>query len=208
MDDKDVYTFYYQDDLKMDFVTERPPYTDQAIQFCVAGAFTDLNDGEIDGLYMNNGQLKHEDRINKTLGGLFILRDGEFELIETQKTKLITDSLLNALKAEKADLFQQIFMIVDGKVEPLKQKRMFQRRAIVIMNDDSRAIVENVKRKTLATFCNDLVSLDVKEALYVDMGGWDEGWFRDASGSANTIGRMRGSTDQQSNWVIFRTARK
>lgn len=204
MDDGDQYTFFYQDDMQVDFVTKRPDETDKSIQICIPGAFTDLSDDEIDGVYMNDGKLMQKAGINKTLGGLYVGTGGKFHFVETQKTKLITDSLITALAAEKGDMFQQIYMVVNGKVEPLNQPKMFQRRAIVIMNDGSGAIVENVQRRTLKVFCDNLVKLGVKEALYVDMGAWDEGWYRDEAGKTQAMGLMRIETNRQSNWVIFK----
>jgi hypothetical protein len=46
------------------------------------------------------------------------------------------------------------------------------------------------------------VSLGVRDAIYTDMGGWDEGWYRDGV-KVRTIGLMRGSTRRQSNWFVM-----
>jgi hypothetical protein len=102
-------------------------------------------------------------------------------------------------------VFQQILIIKNGVPETFSAKRNFQRRAVVTTKDDKIYIVENEKAVTLAQFCADLVELDstVNNALYLDMGSWDEGWYRYSNDSIVTIGQNKSSTIHQSNWLVF-----
>lgn len=203
--DGDSYTFFYQDSLIIDFVTIRPSREDTNIIMCVPAAFTNLNDGKIDGLFVDDGKINQRGRLNTTLQGAFLLTEGKIELMSTKNGSQLSDLLLAAISKKQGDLFQQVLLIADGEAMPLPQPKLFQRRAIVIMKSGEVAMVENEEAKTYAAFTNDLVGLGVQQALYLDMGAWDEGWYRDVNGTLHTIGQMRSATKRQSNWIVFKT---
>ena len=96
-------------------------------------------------------------------------------------------------------------MIEKGVGANYKDKKLFQRRAIVKLKGNKIAIIESFEHITLAAFTKDLLELGVVDALYTDMGSWDEGWYKDpASGKTITIGRMKMQTDKQCNWVVLK----
>ncbi|MBL4705049.1 MAG: hypothetical protein JKY54_11035 [Flavobacteriales bacterium] len=204
-DGGDEYTFMYLDSAELNFEVTRPSKDSAKVLLCVAAAFTDLGDFEIDGLYLNDGVIRHQTRINKTLGGGLLKTADGISLIDTRKGSIFNDSTLATYADKKASLFQQILIIRNGKPESFKAERYFQRRAVVTTNDGQLYIVENTDALTLAQFCKDLVSLDttIKNALYLDMGSWDEGWYRHDKDSTVVIGQNRSSTAHQSNWLVF-----
>jgi len=55
----------------------------------------------------------------------------------------------------------------------------------------------------LAIFADDLALLGAKTAMNLDMGAWDEGWYRDARGEIVRLGHDRSSTQRQSNWLVL-----
>lgn len=205
--DGDEYTFFHPLNSSIEFVTKRPDSKDTSITFCVAAAFTNLKDFKIDGLYLEKGERHHFDRINYTLGGAYYNHGSGPKLISTNKGLDLSDSLLNLFEADSVSLFQQILMVIDGKPETFKYEKHFQRRALVTTETGEYYIVENTQPKTLHDFCNGLVELDndAKNALYLDMGGWDEGWYRYSSDSIVVIGSDRSATAFQSNWIVYKT---
>ena len=199
------YTIFYKNNLAIDVSLMRPSKTDKNILLCVAGAYTDLQTYSVDGLYIDNGKIYNKDKINHTLGGAIKIINGECDIFPTQKGKLLNDSLINLIVAKKGSLFQQIQMIEKGIGAKYKDTKLFQRRAIVKFKNNKTAIIESYEHITLASFTADLIELGAMDALYTDMGAWDEGWYKNpADNKLMTIGRMKSQTDKQCNWVIFK----
>ena len=198
------YTIFKLMDSRMHFVVERPSKDDKKIHLCIPAAFTDLTDYGVDGACLSNGK-RCNDKVNYTLGGAFKIENGNYSMFSTGKGKMLTDSLLDVIAARKGSLFQQIYMVVNGKAEGFKDTKRFQRRGIVQMKDKSWTVIESLEALTLADFSRDLVELGALNAMYTDMGAWDEGWYREPSkDKVKVIGQLRSETSKQTNWVIFK----
>jgi hypothetical protein len=48
-----------------------------------------------------------------------------------------------------------------------------------------------------------LISNNIKNAIYLDMGTYSEGWYKNDDGKINTIGEDMKNTDKQSNWIVY-----
>ena len=200
-----AYVFYVKNKTTIGFEVVRPLRSDSSIVLCVPGAFTDLADYGIDGVFISNGKPGNTDKINHSLGGAVRIENGEAVIFPTNKGKLINDALLNYIIKKKGSLFQQIQMIENGVAATFKDNKLFQRRGIVTFKDGRTAIAESISAITLKTFADDLAGLEVKDLLYTDMGAWDEGWYRDPeSGKIMMIGYDHSQTEKQSNWVVYR----
>lgn len=201
-----TYTFFHQEKSKARFAITRPSKTDTSLLLCIPAAFTvQLNNG-IDGLYMHDGKMYNTQAISRRLGGAAHVVNGKIRFFETQRGAIFTPAVIDSLEKTGGGLFQQIMIISDGKAARFKDSALFQRRAIVHFANGKTAVAENNKPIRLADFSNDLVELGVTEALYTDMGSWDEGWYRDPeTGKLKIIGQIRTQTARQSNWVVFST---
>ncbi len=199
------YTLFFKNNFVMDVSLTRPSKNDNNILLCIPGAYTDLQTLKVDGLYIDKGKVYNKDKINHSLGGAIKIIQGDCEIFPSGKGKLLTDSLIDHIVNKKGSLFQQIQMIEKGKGATYKDTKLFQRRAIVKLKGNKTAIIESFEHITLAAFTKDLLELGVIDALYTDMGSWDEGWYRDPiSGKVTTIGRIRTETEKQCNWVVFK----
>lgn len=199
------YTIFRKNSSRISFEVTRPDKDDKHIQLCIPAAFTDLDTYGIDGACIEKGK-RCNDKVNYTLGGALRIENGHYSIIDTKKGKLLTDSMLNALAAKGGSLFQQIKIISNGKAASFSDTKIYQRRALVQMKDKSWAVLESLEAITLADFSNDLVELGAWNALYTDMGAWDEGWYRHpSSGKTLTIGQIRSETSKQTNWIVFTT---
>ena len=97
------------------------------------------------------------------------------------------------------------------KIDPTNDKA-FQRRAIVTYKNGQTAVIESDKPITLTEFAHDLASKDpnkpendIQTAMYVDMGDWSEGWYRNPSdGKIISIGNDKLQTNKQTNWLVFK----
>ena len=200
------YTIFYKNNLKLGVSLTRPEKTDNNILLCIPGAFTDLQTYMADGLYIDNGKVSNKNKINYTLGGAIKIVDSECVIFPTDKGKLLTDSLINFVVTKKGSLFQQIQMIEKGVGAKYKDVKLFQRRAIAKFKNTKTAVIESYENITLSVFTADLLELGVSDALYTDMGAWDEGWYKNPTDNKIiTIGRMKTQTDKQCNWVVFKT---
>jgi hypothetical protein len=198
------YTIFYKDNLHMDVSLKRPDKNDKNILLCIPGAYTDLVSLKVDGLFIDNGIVYNKNKINYTLGGAVKIIKGDCEIFPTKKGKLLNDSLIRLIVAQKGSLFQQIQMIENGVGAKYKDVKEFQRRAIVKLKGNKTAVIESYEHITLPTFTKDLLELGVIDALYTDMGSWDEGWYKKGN-EVITIGRIKSQTDKQCNWVIFKS---
>jgi hypothetical protein len=202
---KTNYTFIKKNKCKISFETKRPNNTDQNILVTIPAAFTNLNNLKVDGIYSVNGIIRNKDVINNSLGGVFYIENNSCKIFQSNKGKLFNDSLLTIVKNQKASLFQQIQCIENGTAAKFKDKKLFQRRGIAILSDNSIAIIESLEAITLKVFSNDLVLLNVRQLIYTDMGAWDEGWYRNPLNNALIkIGKDLSQTAKQSNWIVFR----
>lgn len=200
-----TYTIFHKNSLRLDVSLKRPDKNDSNIILCIAGAYTDLQNYSVDGLYIDNGKVYNKNKVNHSLGGAIKIINGECEIFPTRKGKLLNDSLINSITAKKGSLFQQIQMIEKGVGAKYKDTKLFQRRAIVKLKGNKTAIIESFEHITLAAFTKDLIELGAIDALYTDMGAWDEGWYKDPqSNKIVTIGRMRMQTNKQCNWVVLK----
>jgi hypothetical protein len=198
------YTILYQGTLKMDVSLIRPAKKDKNILLCIPGAYTDLTTLKVDGLFIDKGTAYNRNKVNTSLGGAIKIINGAFEIFPTNKGKLLNDSLVNLLISKKGSLFQQIQMVEKGKPAKYKDVKEFQRRAIVKLKGDKTAVIESYEHITLSEFTKDLLELGAYDALYTDMGSWDEGWYKQ-NNEVITIGRIRSQTDKQCNWVVLKT---
>jgi hypothetical protein len=199
------YTIFYKNNLLMDVSLKRPSQNDKNIVLCIPGAFTDLQTIKADGLFIDNGTVYNKEKINHTLGGAIKIINGECEIFPSQKGKLLNDSLIDIVIKQKGSLFQQIQLIEKGKAAKYKDTKLFQRRAIVKLKNNKTTVIESFEHITLTAFTEDLIELGAVDALYTDMGSWDEGWYRDSKNNKTvTIGRIKTETAKQCNWVVFK----
>lgn len=199
------YVVIYKNSAKLDFEISRPDKNDTTVLLCIAGTFTTLDKNDIDGLYIHKGNIYHQNRVNKRIGGAIKIANGEGVIFPTDKGSILTDSLLSDIAGRKGSLFQQIQMVVNGKAATFKDTVLFQCRGIAILKNGKTVVVESTVPITLKTFANDMVDLGVNDLLYTDMGVWDEGWYRNPSnGFIVMIGMDHSQTNQQCNWVVFR----
>ena len=79
---------------------------------------------------------------------------------------------------------------------------MFQRRALVKLAGHRFAVVGSLADITMQQFAADLRELGAVQALNLDTGGWDTGWYR-AGSQVVPLGHRRTETARQSNWLVF-----
>lgn len=205
----EFYTTYYLLDKKIALTDKRPSKADTSIFLCIPAAFTLLDDGSIDGLFIINGKVTNPKKVNHHLGGGLLVTNDKLQIIKTEDGKFLTESRIDSIADLKGSFFQQIQMVRDGEALNFgKDKKLFQRRAVVIYHDGAIAVVESKSPVTLQEFADDLVKMKAFNAIYTDMGSYDEGWVRNPDNrKINVIGNIRTQTQFQSNWLVFRSTK-
>ena len=189
----------------IDFETTRPSKNDQNTILCVAGAYTSLKTGAVDGLYICKGKLYNKNLINKTLDGGIKITKNKVEIFSTNKGKILSDSFLKKISDESGIFFQQSLCINNGMAININDSKLFQRRGIISLKTGGYAIVESKKAISLNSFSKDMISIGANGLLNFDMGAWDEGWYRNAaSNKLIVLGKNKSQTSKQSNWIVLR----
>lgn len=198
------YSLFSKNGFALDFTLQRLAQNAPDVVLSIPAAFT-AHDNHIDGVYVDSGKICRQDSINKDLGGAIVFMNGECRMFPTASGSLLTPALLKSVQQARASLFQQFLIVSNSKPASFRDKSRFQRRALVEFRDESFAVIESTTSITFNTFTADLVYLGARNALYLDMGAWDEGWYRSSStGKVNAIGNDRSLTYRQSNWIIYR----
>lgn len=199
--------FYFPVNAHAEITSTRPIKADSAVIFVCAAAFTLLENDAIDGLFIDRGNIEIK-WVNHGLGGGIVIPDKSSNekpnILGTDMGKKLDSTFKDSISAMHASFFQQIQLVRDGKALRFqKEFSRFQRRALCIYQGEL-VVVESVEACTMQKFANVLESCGIPNALYVDMGSWDEGWWRNQSDEMITIGNMRNETDRQSNWFVFK----
>lgn len=201
----EFYTVFYPRTFTAELRTTRPSISDTTIQFCIPVAFTLLDNDSIDGLFIVNGKIEKA-LVNTHLGGGLLIRKNGIDIIKTDDGKLLTKNWSDSIAQRQESFFQQIQLVRNGVALDLhKDQKLFQRRAIVIFQGGEVAVIESKNAIKMQEFADDLVKLKIWNAIYTDMGSFDEGWYRNqTTNRIESIGHNRSQTSQQSNWLIFR----
>ena len=70
--------------------------------------------------------------------------------------------------------------------------------------DDKLCIIQNTQPMVYTTFVDGLEKLGVKNAIYLDMGGWSYSWYRNSEGELIELFPKSNDTKFQTNWLVFR----
>lgn len=190
-------------DLNIVWCVKRPRKLDSKVKLCIPAAFTTTT-GTVVGVYAVDGKVSNKSQISKPIGGVLEIVDGKFKIFPSQNGGKFTPEFFASVETDKASMFQQFQLVESGTPAKFKDQKHFQMRAIAKFKNGMEAIVESDKAIDFKTFNADLVAMGVKDAIYTDMGAWDEGWYRDPkSNSIIPIGNDRSKTDKQTNWITF-----
>ncbi len=197
------YKIYEKNDLRIGWELKRPDKKNQKIKLCIPAAFTTTT-GTVVGIYAYKGKVSNASRVSKPIGGALQITRGKFKIFPSSNGACFTKEFLTSIEKSGSSMFQQFQLVEKGIPAKFKDKKIFQMRAIAKFKDNREGIVESVDAINFKQFNSDLAAMGVEDALYTDMGAWDEGWYRDPKTSAIVpIGNDRSLTNKQTNWVVF-----
>ena len=182
---------------KIDFRLIRPDKLDNRNRLCVPAAFTSKNN-KPEGLIYLNGKLTSGQKPSSGKG-LVIISLGEIEIRNINQL----GQFLNSRKDSKFSLFQQWYLIEKNKrgENPFPKSKLQMRVVAKIKNETF--VIESDSNVDSEQFISALVNMGVSDAVYLDMGSWSEGWYKDSDNKIKSIGNDKSNTKRQTNWILF-----
>ena len=197
------YSLFYPKNLAVRVMTSRPPVGNSHYQLSVAAAYTDLQTNQpLDLLVCDGRVLQAKAKVGFLDGALTILGN-TLTISQLAKGQSPPSAQLDKVRAQHGTLLLQELLVFRGKNQKAAGGSVFQRRALVEFPNHRFAVVESASNYlTMKQFGDDLLELGAQNALYLDMGDWDEGWYK-ARGQVVKLGNRRTETARQSNWLVF-----
>ena len=186
-----------------------PDKDDSTVFLCVAAAFTGkrlevFQSTNIAGDYVTQGVEKKGYKCADNTGCLFARPDGHVSIHRN------CDAPVSMRLAGKkgGSFFQQMLLLCDGedvyRGKPIsREKKDFYRAACITCDSDDFMIVQSETSVSLGDFIGALKEMSVAEALYLDMGGWKYGWYREATDSP-AIDFFDSKSPYQTNWLVIK----
>ncbi|GAB3637076.1 hypothetical protein GCM10027422_26660 [Hymenobacter arcticus] len=197
------YAVFYPQNLAIQVVTARPSAEDENCALSVAAAYTDLETSQPLDLLVANGRLRQTKATVGFLNGVLTIIGNKLTINKIDRGKSPPSAQLARVQSQQGTLLLQELLVLDSKNQKPAGGSLFQRRALVEFADHRFAVVESASDAIgMQQFGDDLVELGAKNALYLDMGDWDAGWYKRGS-QVVTLGHRRTETPRQSNWLVF-----
>jgi hypothetical protein len=197
------YSIFYPQSLAIEVVTQRPLATDERYQLSVAAAYTDLDTNQPLDLLVCQGRMRQTAAEVGFLTGQLTIVGDTLTISRLSPGQSPPRAQLALASRRQGTVLLQELLVFEGKNQRQAGGSIFQRRALVEFANHQFAVVESVADDLeMQQFGDDLLELGAKNALYLDMGDWDEGWYR-AGSRLVQLGYRRTHTAQQSNWLVF-----
>lgn len=197
------YSLFYADSFAVRVVTTRPQLDRSPYQLSVAAAYTDLaTDQPLDLLVCGGRVLQAQAKVGFLDGVLTIMGD-TLSITALAKGQTPPAAQLERVRRRHGTLLLQELVVWQGQNQRAAGGSWCQRRALVELAAHRFAVIESAfDSLSMQQFGQDLVALGARNALYLDMGDWDEGWCRTSEGVV-LLGMRRYQTSRQSNWLVF-----
>ncbi|MDO7845733.1 hypothetical protein Q5H92_05140 [Hymenobacter sp. M29] len=197
------YTLFHPQGLAVRVMTTRPDVADGRYQLSVAAAYTDLDTGQPLDLLVSSGRVRQTRAKVGFLDGVLTLVGDSLSIARIPMGQAPARAELERVRRHQGTLMLQELLVFEGRNLRTEGGAVFQRRALMELAGHRLVVVESTSDElTMQHFADDLVELGARQALYLDMGGWDEGWYKTGS-QVVKLGHRRTDTARQSNWLVF-----
>jgi hypothetical protein len=200
-----VYSLFYPQNLAIRVVTTRPKAADATCQLSVAAAYTDLDTYRPLDLLVYQGKIVQTKATVGFLDGVLTCIGDSLTITHIPGGQSPPRATLERVRSQHGTVLLQELLVFQGKNLKQGAGNVFQRRALAEFPNHHFVVVESASDYlSMKQFGDDLVELGAKNALYLDMGDWDEGWYK-AGSHLVKLGNRRTQTARQSNWLVFVT---
>ncbi|MEE0882139.1 MAG: hypothetical protein U0L65_01795 [Bacteroidales bacterium] len=182
------------------FQRVKPDSNNTNLLMSVVAAFTSKAPEHVVGTSVSNGKKRIYPTDAETAYCLIIGEEVKIEALEPNHKSAIETAV-----KQKGDYFQQMHLVEDAEAkscEIFKNRATF-RRALAQKEGETH-LVESLDRMTIDDFIQSLIFLGYEQAIYLDMGSWSEGWYRNEDNEIIRIGNNWKSSHLQTNWLVIR----
>lgn len=192
---------YYPEFSSIDLVCgQQAPKDNPDAILCCAAAFTgsrlaEFKHSNIAGNHVSGGvfQKGYRSALNT---GAFVWYNGSWEFLHKDYGKALKAAAENGGCA-----FAQNMIIFNKEVQPLYRSNSNIYRALCEL-EGRLCIIQSNEKISYREFVDMLVATGVTHALYLDMGGWREGWYRTQAGGKVTY-LCQKENKYYTNWLTF-----
>lgn len=179
-----------------------PSISDTNVIFCAEAAFTgkllnSFKHTNVAGDHVSGGVRYKGYSCNRNTGA-FVFYDGQYRFLYDNYS-----FALNLARDAGGMGFGQEMLIFEGKMVPClrNDSNISEFRALCEL-DDCLCVVDSKGEIPFGKFVSELMSIGVKNALYLDMGkGWNYSWWRDENKSLHMIHDKK--IKYTTNWITF-----
>ncbi|GAB2871363.1 hypothetical protein [Hymenobacter ruber] len=194
---------FHPQNLSIKILASRPAVTGLRVQLSVAAAYTDLDTDQPLDLLVSPGRAVQPKATVGFLDGVLTITGDSLRIARIPRGQSPPGAELARVQRQHGTLLLQELLVFRGRNVREAGGSFFQRRALVELKNHRFAVVESLADDlTMQQFAADLLELGALNAINLDMGGWDEGWYR-ASSQVVKLGHRRTDTNRQSNWLVF-----
>ncbi|MBR5198891.1 MAG: hypothetical protein IKW20_03580 [Bacteroidales bacterium] len=194
-------TVYYPKFKSIDLVcgTKSPMDDRKAILSCAA-AFTgsrisEFRHSNIAGNHVSGGEYENGYKCDDNTGA-FVWYGGKWQFLLNDY-----NSQMKKASEKKGMGFAQNMIIFNGKAQPQYRSNRNIYRALCELNG-KLCVIQSDEKIRYRDFVDMLMNAGVTHALYLDMGGWREGWYRMTEESDITYLCKRDNR-YYTNWLTF-----
>ena len=191
---------YVPENAHYHFQRVKPDSNNTNLLMCVVAAFTSKSPEHVVGTSVSSGKKRIYPTDAETAYCLIV---GEEVKIESMSAN--HKSAIETAVKQKGDYFQQMHLVEDAEAktcEIFKNRATF-RRALAQKEGETH-LIESLDRMTIDDFIQSLIFLGYEQAIYLDMGSWSEGWYRNDENEIIRIGNNWKSSHLQTNWLVIR----
>ena len=191
---------YIPENAQYHFQRVKPDSNNTDLLMSVVAAFTSKAPEHIVGASVSNGKKRIYPTDAETAYCLIVGEEVKIEALDSNHKLAIE----RAVK-EKGDYFQQMHLIENSEAKPCEifKNRATFRRALAQKEWETH-LIESLDRMTIEDFTNTLIFFGYQQAIYLDMGSWSEGWFRNSENQIVRTGNNWKSSHLQTNWLVIR----
>ena len=111
--------------------------------------------------------------------------------------------LLDSALQNNGVFFMQKHVLCEGERGEMNLTRNTIYR-VLAEYDDKLCVIQTAQPMTYQAFVVGLVDLGIRNAVYLDMGGWSYSWYRNSEGELIELFPKSNDTKYQTNWLVFR----
>ena len=96
--------------------------------------------------------------------------------------------------------FMQKHVLCNGERGQMNLTKSTIYRVLTKYND-KLCVIQNTQPMAYLSFVDELQEIGVRDAIYLDMGGWKYSWYRNDDGKVIEIFPTSNDTKYQTNWI-------